>query len=55
MCLWNTDASAGGNKVKNNGKIYKSYILTSPNAQGHVVSVKCEGPTDELTVQVWLL
>ena len=23
--------------------------------QGHVMSVKCEEPIDELTVQVWLL
>ena len=35
-------------------KISKSYILT-PHPQGHVMSVKCEQPLDELTVQVWLL
>ena len=36
-------------------KISKSYILTTPHPQGHVMSVKCEQPLDELTVQVWLL
>ena len=36
-------------------KISKSYILTLPHPQGYVMSVKCEQPLDELTVQVWLL
>ena len=36
-------------------KISKSYILTPPTPQGHEMSVKCEEPVDELTVQVWLL
>ena len=36
-------------------KIYKSYILTPPHPQGHVMPVKCEEPIDELAVQVWLL
>ena len=37
-------------------KISKSYILTPPHPKGHVMlSVKCEEPIDELTVQVWLL
>ena len=36
-------------------KISKFYILTLPHPQGHVMSVKCEQPLDELTVQVWLL
>ena len=36
-------------------KISKSYILTPPQPQGHVMSVKCEQPLDKLTVQVWLL
>ena len=36
-------------------KISKSYILTPPHPQGHVMSVKCEQPLDELKVQVWLL
>ena len=30
-------------------KISKSYILTPPQPQGHVMSVKCEQPLDELT------
>ena len=38
---------------QNMAKISKSYILTPP--QGHVMSVTCEEPIDELTVQVWLL
>ena len=42
-------------KNQNMAKISKSYILTPPHPQGHVMSVKCEEPTDELTVQVWLL
>ena len=37
------------------GKISKSQILTTPHPQGHVMSVRCEQPLDELTVQVWLL
>ena len=37
------------------GKISKSQILTPPHPQGRVMSVKCEQPLDELTVQVWLL
>ena len=36
-------------------KISMSYILTPPHPQGHVMSVKCEQPLDELTVHVWLL
>ena len=35
-------------------KIFKSYILT-PQPQGHGMSVKCEQPSHELTVQVWFL
>ena len=34
---------------------YGRIILTPPHPQGHVMSVKCEQPSDELTVQVWLL
>ena len=30
------------------------YFDPAPS-QGHVMSVKCEEPIDELTVQVWLL
>ena len=40
---------------QNMAKISKSYILTPPNPQGHVMSVKCEEPITELTVQVCLL
>ena len=54
MCLWNTDAP-GGNKSQNIAKISKSYILTLPHPQGHVMPVKCEAPKYKLTVQVWLL
>ena len=39
----------------NMAKISKSYILTLPNPQGHVMSEECEQPLDELTVQVWWL
>ena len=37
------------------GNIFKSYILTLPIPQGHEMSLKCEQPLYELTVQVWLL
>ena len=37
------------------GIISKSQILTTLLPQGHVMSMKCEQPLDELTVQVWLL
>ena len=39
----------------NMAKISKSFILTPSDSRGHVMSVKCEEPIDELTVQVWLL
>ena len=39
----------------NMAKISKSYILTPPTPGGGVMSVKCEEPIDDLTVQVWLL
>ena len=51
MCLWNTDAP-DGNKVKIWQKSL-SYILTPPHPQGHVMSVKCQEPLQELTIQVW--
>ena len=57
-CVCETQMPPGDNKVKNMTKISKSYILTPPappHPQGHVMSVKCEEPIDELTVQVWLL
>ena len=40
---------------QNMAKIFKSDILTPPHPQGHRMSVKCEEPLNELTVQVWLL
>ena len=46
MCLWNMDAPVA-TKSKY-GKISKSQILTPPHPQGHVMSVKCEQPLDEL-------
>ena len=39
----------------NMAKISKSYIFTPSHPQGQVMSVKCEEPIDELTIQVWLL
>ena len=54
MCLWNTDAP-GRQQSQNMAKISKSYSLTQPQPQGHVMSVKCEESIDEPTVQVWLL
>ena len=39
----------------NIAKSSKSYILTLSHSQGHVMSVKCEEPIDEATVQVWFL
>ena len=40
---------------QNMAKISNSYILTPPHPLGHVMSVKCEEPIDEPTVQVWLI
>ena len=54
MRLWNTDAPLR-QKSPIIAKITKSYILHPPHPQGHVMSVKCEEPVDELTVQFWLL
>ena len=54
MCLWNTDAPPR-QQSQNMAKISKSYILTPPYPQGHVMSVKCKQLLDEPTVQVWLL
>ena len=54
MCLWNTDAP-GGNKVKIWQKSLSPTFWPRPHTQGHGMSVKCEEPIDELTVQVWLL
>ena len=48
MCLRNMDAPSGQSR-QNMAKISKSYILTSPQPQGHGMSVKCEQSIDELT------
>ena len=42
-------------KKSKSGKISKSDILTPPIPHGDMMSVRCEQPLDELTVQVWLL
>ena len=54
MCLWNTDAP-GGNKVQLWQKSLSPTFWPCPTPQGRVMSVKCEQPLDELTVQVWYL
>ena len=51
MCLWNMDAP-GGNKVKLWQKSLSPTFWPAP-PQGHGMSVKCEEPVDEATVQVW--
>ena len=53
MCLRNTDARR--QQSPNMAKISKSFILTQPHLQGHGMSMKCQEPIHELTVQVWLL
>ena len=40
---------------QNMAKIFKSFILTPPHPRGQVMSVKCEEPIDEHTVQVWFI
>ena len=46
----------GSNKVKIWQKsLSPTFWPCLPHPQGHVMSVKCEEPIDELTVQVWLL
>ena len=42
-------------QIQTLAKFSTSYILTLPYPQGHLMSLKCEQPLDELTVQVWLL
>ena len=54
MCLWNIDVP-GGNKVKIWQNTLQVLHFDPIPPHGHVMSVKCEEPTDELTVQVWLL
>ena len=53
--LCETRMPAAATKSKYGKIISKSYILTLPHPQGHVMSVRCEEPIDILTVQVWLL
>ena len=53
-CVCETRMPPAATKSKY-GQISKSQILTPPRPQGHVMSVKCEQPLYELTVQVWLL
>ena len=56
MYLWNTDAYiVRWQQSQTMAKISKSYILTPPHPQGYEMSVKCQQPLDELTIQVWLL
>ena len=38
----------------NMAKFLSPKFWPRPNPRGHVMSVKCEKPLDELTVQVWL-
>ena len=47
--------AATKSKIQNIATIFKSYIFTLPKPQGHVISVKCEEPIYELSVQVGLL
>ena len=54
MCLSNMDDPIG-NKVKIWQKSLLHFDPAPPHPQGHLMSVKCEEPIDELTVQVWLL
>ena len=54
MCLWNTDAP-GSNKVKIWENSLSPTFWPCPTSKGHVMSVKCEEPIDDLTIQVWLL
>ena len=54
MLVYNSLMPLAATKSKS-GKISKSCLLTPPNPQEHVMSLKCEQPLDELTVKVWLL
>ena len=53
LILWKTDAP-GGNKAEI-CQTSLTPIFWPRQPQGHVMSVKCDEPIDELTVQVWLL
>ena len=54
-CVCKTWLPPARNKVRIWQNLLQSYILTPPQPQGHVQSVKCKQPVGELTVQVWLL
>ena len=54
MCVCETQMPPVAIK-SNMANISKSYILTPPHPQGHVMPVKCEEPIDKLAVQVRLL
>ena len=47
----------GGNKVKLLQNIQDLYMYFDPfqTANGHMMSLTCEQPVDELTLQVWIL
>ena len=45
-CVYETRMPPAVTK-SNMAKISKSYILTPPQPQGHVMSVKCKEPIDE--------
>ena len=55
MCVCVKHGCPRRQQSKNMAKIAKSYILTTHHPKEHVISVKCEDPIYELTVQVWLL
>ena len=50
MCLWNLDAP-GGHKNSKYDKNLQVLHFDSARPQGHVISVKCEEPIDELTAK----
>ena len=54
-CVCKTRMPPAATKSKYGKNLSKSYILTPPHPKGQVMSVKCEEPIEELTVQVWLL
>ena len=54
MCLWNTDPPVA-TRSKYGKNLIKVLHFDPIRPQGHGMSVKCEQPLDELTVQIWLL
>ena len=54
MCLWNTDAP-GDNIVKIWQNLLSPKFWPRPTPRAQVMSVKCEKPLEELTVQVLFL